>query len=261
MGTLSEGEIEGFVANGYHRLPAAFPRELAAACVDALWTLTGVERGAPSTWIEPVIRVAGSTDPAVVAAINTERLTSAIDDLVGPGAWKPRRLGFGTFPVRFPSDVDPGDCGWHIDGSFGNPPAYRVNFRSKGRALLLLMLFTDVRPDDAPTRIKAGSPADVARALRALDPEGVTFDPWTMAPAALERDTHHAIGDAGDVYLCHPFLVHAATWPHRGRHARFVGQPCIHHPQGEWLGEFDYDDTTTDSPVKRAVREALHSRT
>ena len=25
-----------------------------------------------------------------------------------------------------------------------------------------------------------------------------------------------AVGDAGDVYLCHPFLVHAASYPHTG---------------------------------------------
>jgi hypothetical protein len=26
----------------------------------------------------------------------------------------------------------------------------------------------------------------------------------------------HVTGKAGDIYLCHPFIVHTATWPHRG---------------------------------------------
>ncbi|HYQ17439.1 MAG TPA: phytanoyl-CoA dioxygenase, partial [Polyangiaceae bacterium] len=33
-------------------------------------------------------------------------------------------------------------------------------------------------------------------------------------------------GPAGTVYLCHPFLVHAAQ-PHRGRAPRFIGQPAL----------------------------------
>jgi hypothetical protein len=53
--------------------------------------------------------------------------------------------------VRFPSREDPGDAGWHIDTSFplkdGNANDYfdwRVNVTSKGRALLMLSLFSDV---------------------------------------------------------------------------------------------------------------------
>ena len=33
-------------------------------------------------------------------------------------------------------------------------------------------------------------------------------------------------GDAGTVYLCHPFLVHAAQ-PHRGVRPRFLAQPPL----------------------------------
>ncbi|MGH9271495.1 MAG: phytanoyl-CoA dioxygenase, partial [Ilumatobacteraceae bacterium] len=36
-----------------------------------------------------------------------------------------------------------------------------------------------------------------------------------------------ATGEAGDVYLCHPFLVHAASFPHRGAQPRFMAQPAI----------------------------------
>jgi hypothetical protein len=34
-------------------------------------------------------------------------------------------------------------------------------------------------------------------------------------------------GDAGDVIVCHPFLVHAASWPHTGRHPRIMAQPGV----------------------------------
>ena len=34
-------------------------------------------------------------------------------------------------------------------------------------------------------------------------------------------------GSAGDVYLCHPLLVHSPSWPHRGSGARMLSQPGI----------------------------------
>ena len=256
---LSADEIRRFVTDGSLRLEHAFDRELAAACVAELWTSLDADPNDASTWSEPVSRVAGSISPILLDAINTPRLVGAIDDVVGVGQWQPRSVGYGTFPVRFPSIVDPGDAGWHIDGSFGHPPWYSVNFASRGRALLLLMLFTDVGFDDAPTRIKVGSHLDVARALAETAVDGGPFDVTMRAPAALLRPTVHATGSAGDVFLSHPFLVHAATWPHTGTTPRFIGQPCIHHPEGEWLGGYDYSDFSTPSAVKDAVRLALAS--
>ena len=254
---LSDEEIVRFVADGYVRLDNAFDDKLAAACVAELWSSLAADPHDPSTWTDPVVRILGSGSPLLLEAINTPRLVGAIDDVVGIGQWQARTSGYGTFPVRFPSNTDPGDTGWHIDGSFGDPPWYRVNFASRGRALLLLMLFTDVGLDDAPTRIKAGSHLDVARALAKIPPEGVSFDVTTQAPQALTRPTVYATGSAGDVYLCHPFLVHAATSPHTGTTPRFIGQPCIHHPEGEWLGGYDYTDFSAASAVKDAVRLAL----
>jgi hypothetical protein len=34
-------------------------------------------------------------------------------------------------------------------------------------------------------------------------------------------------GRAGDVFVCHPFLVHAASWPHAGRQPRIMAQPGV----------------------------------
>ena len=85
----------------------------------------------------------------------------------------------GTFPVRFPSPDDPGDAGWHIDVSFGfDEPdfmSWRANVASKGRALLMLFLFSDVGKDDAPTRIRIGSHFDIARQLAPAGEKGLTL--------------------------------------------------------------------------------------
>ncbi len=57
-----------------------------------------------------------------------------------------------------------------------------------------------------------------------------------------------AVGEAGTVYLCHPFLVHAAQ-PHRGTRPRFMAQPPL-MPTGE------FDPTLPPSPVQIAIRRA-----
>jgi hypothetical protein len=41
-----------------------------------------------------------------------------------------------------------------------------------------------------------------------------------------ERELALATGRPGDVYLCHPFLIHAAQ-RHRGREPRFMAQPPL----------------------------------
>lgn len=252
---LSKTAIDRFVVDGFARLDEAFTVEQAEAASAVLLQLAGVDADEPATWPGPVRRVQSTSDPAVTATITTPRLAAALDQLIGRGQWQSRRAGFGTFPIRFPSDADPGDAGWHIDGSFGQPPLYQVEFCSLGRALLLLMLFTEVGPLDAPTRIRVGSHLPVARALRRIDRQ-ITFLPERYAPEVLDLPIELATGAPGTVYLCHPFLVHAATWPHRGTRPRILAQPAIHHPEGPSLGSFDYD-APPDSPVKRAVRLAL----
>jgi hypothetical protein len=47
------------------------------------------------------------------------------------------------------------------------------------------------------------------------------------ARASAARPTELATGQAGDVIVCHPFLVHAASWPHTGRHPRIMAQPGV----------------------------------
>jgi Phytanoyl-CoA dioxygenase (PhyH) len=109
-----------------------------------------------------------------------------------------------------------------------------VNYRSKHRALLLLCLLSDVGPDDAPTRISPGSHLQMPRLLQ---PGGDRGLPGAAAGQNseiplpdLDQDAILAVGEAGDVFICHPFLVHAAGWPHRGREPRFVSQPPISIP-------------------------------
>jgi ectoine hydroxylase-related dioxygenase (phytanoyl-CoA dioxygenase family) len=165
----------------------------------------------------------------------------------------------GLFVIRFPSQGDPGDAGWHIDGSFDVGGEWWVNLRSLGRALLMLFLFTDVGPDDAPTRILVGSHLDIPRVLESLGEGGTHFENVMPAfPHADKRRVALATGNAGDVYLCHPFLVHAASWPHRGTTPRFMAQPELPPVAPLELERADADYSAVEIAIRLGL--GLHQR-
>ena len=105
----------------------------------------------------------------------------------------------------------------------------RVNAGSRARGLLALYLLTDVETDGAPTRLRRGSHLDVPRILAPAGDDGMDWSQAAQqaARASAHRPTVLATGRAGDVFLCHPFLVHAASWPHRGRFPRMIAQPAV----------------------------------
>jgi hypothetical protein len=255
---LTAAQIDAFVADGFVRIDNAFSEATAAACRAILWKAAGVNPDDPKTWTRPVIRLGGFSDEPFRQAANTAVLTTAYDQLVGAGRWVPPG-GLGTFPIRFPSTEDPGDAGWHVDASIaGDDPndffSIRVNILSRGRALLMLFLFTEVDEADAPTRIRVGSHRSFARHIAPQGKAGVSlrqllnegYDWGGAMPEAL------ATGGPGTVYLCHPFLIHSAQ-PHYGTRPRIIAQPPL-MPRGE-LGLERQDSAF--SPVEIAIREAL----
>jgi hypothetical protein len=255
---LTQAQIDAFIADGFVRIDHAFSEETAAACRDILWRDLPVDRNNPSTWTKPVIRLGGYSQAPFRGAANTPVLTAAYNQLVGTGRWLPPG-GLGTFPVRFPSAEDPGDAGWHVDASIaGDDPndffSVRVNINTKGRALLMLFLFTETGPDDAPTRIRVGSHRSFARHIAPHGERGVSVrellnEGYDWAEGLSEA---LATGSPGTVYLCHPFLIHGAQ-PHRGTRPRIMAQPPL-MPREEM--SLDRDDGNY-SPVEIAIRQAL----
>ena len=254
---LSDAQIASFVTDGFVRIDNAFSPEIADECRAILWRDTGVDPADPSTWTKPVIRLGMYAQPPFRAAANTELLHGAYDQLAGKGRWLPPQA-LGTFPVRFPSLDDPGDAGWHVDVSFGFEASdfmeWRANVTSKGRHLLMLFLFSEVGEADAPTRIRVGSHLDIARLLAPAGDAGLTLREMAASDYAEtgHQATALATGSPGTVYLCHPFLVHAAQ-PHRGMHVKFMAQPPLLPAQPLQLQRSDADY----SPVEAAIRTAL----
>lgn len=253
---------ERFIKDGFVRIEGGFSSELAARARGTLWADLEEKRDDPTTWRRPVVRLGNYTEPLFREAANTAALRTAIDALVGQNRWLPCG-SMGTFPVRFPHPDEPGDDGWHIDASFmlpeddpGNFMHWRVNVTSRDRCLLMLFLFSDVGESDAPTRIRVGSHADIARALQPAGDKGMRLgelvDDGVLADRG-ERAEALATGNAGTVYLCHPFLAHAAQ-KHRGREPRFMAQPpLLPREQVRISGRADGEY----SAVEEAIRIAL----
>lgn len=250
---LTQAQIDAFIANGFVRIDNAFSTETAAAARAILWRGTGCDPDDRTTWTKPVVRLGFYHDAPFREAANTALLHTAYDQLTGKDRWI-APPGLGTFPVRFPSDTAPGDDGWHVDVSFGfdNPDfmEWRANVKSDGRALLMLFLLSDVGPQDAPTRIRTGSHRIIARELLPHGEAGATLRQLSADDYASTSDCEEmlATGSAGTVYLCHPFLVHAAQ-PHRGTEPRFMAQPPLVPKTG-------FDPALPPSPVQIAIREA-----
>lgn len=97
--------------------------------------------------------------------------------------------------------------------------------------------------DDCRSEIWAALPESPDDPATWTEPVRRLDSPWTPSDEVL------ATGAAGDVFLCHPFLVHAAQVNHIGR-PRFLSQPGI------MLRE-QFDLTHPTSPVEQAIVDAL----
>lgn len=266
---LTNEQIEQFITRGYVRVEQAFPRELADRCRKILWADTGCDPNDRSTWHKPVVWLPDHSEAPFVQAANTRKLRTAFDQLVGKGRWQPR-FSSGYCVVRFPAHEDAGDTGWHVDSSFpgensdtNDYSTWRINVHSRDRALLMLFLFSDVGEQDAPTRIRSGSHLEVARILAPAGEEGLTgFDLSAQLSVTASCPEVTVTGAAGTVYLCHPFLVHAAQI-NRGSQPRFMTQPPLYP-----VGSFEFadketsliectDKETSSIPIEEAVCRAL----
>ena len=285
--TLTDAQVAGFIEDGYVKLEEAVPRSAALAAQDFLWdrlAAQGVRRDDPATWAEPMVHLKEVYADDVFQACQTPRLTGAIEDLVGRDRWagKGRPTAWGWWPVNFavgadkPWTVPTG--GWHWDGI-----QFRHYVDSPDQGLLLLPMFSETGPRGGGTLIAAGSHRPVARLL-ARHPDGLEIGeaialshrtyPWLAELAGKTKtvpdrvayfmDESHpddtgqplrvveATASPGDVYLCHPFLFHAASQNHSGV-PRFMCNRTT-----SLTGRMNVRALTLDSsPVEISIHQAL----
>jgi len=211
-------DLKAFISDGYAKVEQAAPRSVAEAARAVLWRQLGLSPDDPDRWSASVRWASDLTGEGPFGELlRSPALAAALDRICGTGGWSPRG-SLGNIPVRFPVSPPDDDRGWHIDA---NTPQPDGSWAVTGRphTMLLLTLLSDVGVADAPTRIRVGSHHDVARVL-GPDPVDIAEMGRLVDDATARRAVVHATGEPGDMYVVHPFTVHAAD-EHRGRTPRF----------------------------------------
>ncbi|GII32828.1 phytanoyl-CoA dioxygenase family protein [Planotetraspora mira] len=249
-GRTADVDVERFVADGFLKIEEAFPRAVGDRIRESLWEQIGLSPDRPSEWVKPVIWATDQTGQGPFGeAIRSPKIAAALDQIAGKDGWIPRG-SVGMAPIRFPHPEDAGDTGWHIDQNDPGPDGAWGIVSPRPRTMLVLLLYSEVTEQDAPTRIRVGSHLDTARALEPYGERGLPFHESgpVMDAAGADRPLALATGLPGDAYLCHPFLVHAAQ-PHHGTRPRFMSQIPFFLSEPLRAGE--------STPLSRAVRLGL----
>jgi len=250
MTVLTDAEIEQFMDKGHVLVKAAFPRELVDPALERVWEALPVDRHDQSTWTSRFHHVPQNFDGGPYAASWTDRVHGAFDDLLGAGRWV-GRTAQGWWPVIFPGfdkpPWSPPAEGWHVDGQ-----QFHHHLDSADQALLPIFLWSDIGPGDGGTAVAEGSHKVTARILAAHEPDGLSALELAQLVAAEPRPSVVEVnGEAGDVVLLHPFMLHTGG-PNTGDKVRFITNPCIalHEPM-------DLDNPT--SAVERSIAQVLLS--
>jgi hypothetical protein len=262
---LSPEEIEHFITRGYVVVRGCFTREEAARYTDTLWTRLGYDEHDPSTWAQSSIHMPAHRQ--IDVATFAPRAWRAACELVG-GAdrisrdvpyqwndafivnlWEGTEPPWSTQPRPAWEPASPRSPGWHKDGDF-----FRHFLDSPEQGLLTLVLWSDVAHQGGATFVAADSVAPIAGFL-AERPEGVLPPVLGNSPQYGDLigqcgDFVEATGEVGDVYLLHPFVLHAKSRNHL-RRPRFITNPPLTLAQPL---RFDRPDP---SPVERAVLRGL----
>lgn len=249
---LTSEQREQFLAEGHIIIKGAFPREASLQWVREECARAGYDVDDPQTWRKgyermDLVRHEPLSDYAPAAWQASCDLMGGEDRVKNKPAISLFAMNFkqgADQPFQPPSAASPG---WHKDGWH-----FRHFLDSPEQGLLGIPLFTDVLPQGGATFIAADSVPVVARFL-AAHPEGVGPDDFdTKALLAECHDFREATGEAGDVYLLHPYLLHAVSQNVLQR-PRAITNLCyeLREPMNLNRPDGDY------SPVEAAVLRGL----
>jgi tetratricopeptide (TPR) repeat protein len=269
--SLDAAQIDAFMSDGYVHLRGAFPRELAASIVASAHrrlrenpaTCLPAEQAQreaarrirydaddPSTWPEGRLDIEG--ERRFTISEFSPFAERAVFQLLGDAARVRTRSWTSNLIVQYPvRDLSswipaPEHQSWHLDSP---SPQTRIDELRTG--LLVFIVFSDLQPDSGNSWLALDSPAKVARKLAGA-PEGIDFCS-DHAGCAITRTCERFFeltGEAGDLFLVHPLMLHSASLNPSPR-IRFLGNPMVYmqEPLDPRRAEL--------SPVERLIARAL----
>jgi hypothetical protein len=197
----------------------------------------GVVKGDPETWLAGTYWTGFDSVRSLTSRIVNERLTAALDQLLGEHRWRyPTKWGglLVSPPDPRPAAWTLTDRAWHWD-----PPIHGAT---------LFSLFSNIAPRSGGTLLVEGSgrlltewyanlPPDRPRKLRSLRKQFLASHPFLRRLSGRDNvqndpdDLLHGdsplrvtevTGEAGDVVVAHAGILHAKA-VHSGDEPRFVG--------------------------------------
>lgn len=252
--TLTESDVTHFVERGHIVLRNCFPRELAEEWTDFAYKRLGYAPNDPTTWAVPRIHLP-SMNRAPIQEI-APRAWEAICDLLGgedrlansaPSWGDGFIINFALGAAEAWQPPEARRIGWHKDGDF-----FRHFLDSPEQGLLTIVVWSDIYPKSGGTFVACDSVQHVAQHLYA-HPEGLLPGDGFGTLVGKCKDFVEITGNAGDVVLLHPFILHAASQNPSGR-ARFITNPpvALKEPMN-----FNRDTPDDFSPVELAVLRGL----
>ena len=154
-------------------------------------------------------------------------------------------FGLGADAPWQPPSPDVG--GWHKDGDF-----FRHFLDSPEQGLLTIVVWSDIYPKSGGTFVACDSVQHVAQRLYMNIQKGLLPGGFGQLIDKCE-DFVEITGEAGDVVLLHPFILHAASQNPSGR-ARFITNPPVglREPMN-----FNRENPDDFSPVELGVLHGL----
>jgi hypothetical protein len=136
--------------------------------------------------------------------------------------------------------------GWHIDGDY-----FKRFLDITEQGLLCLIMWSDVGTREGGTFLACDSIPKVARLLLNSS-EGLDPRPFTQLYKECV-DFVEITGRAGDVVLCHPFMIHAPS-PKTKNNVRLLTNPLVSLLEPM---QFNRPDAADFSPVELAILRGL----
>jgi hypothetical protein len=251
---LTDPEVDHFVQYGYVVVKDCFDPAAAQGWIDRAWIRLGYDRDSPEQWVEKRVHLSklasvDARDFAPKAWEAAVQLLGGEDRVELPWLWNDgfiANLGVGDDRPWQPPSAEVG--GWHKDGDF-----FRHFLDSPEQGLLTIVLWTDMHHRGGGTYIAADSVPVIARYL-AEHPEGVLSTEFDFQGLARQcTDFRELTGQAGDVVLMHPYMLHA-TSQNVIKHGRLITNPPIALQQPM---QFDRADAEELSSVERTVLHGL----
>lgn len=261
---LTPDDIDHFIQYGFVKLGGAIDMSTGSPgqqWVEASWTRNGLDPDDPENW--PADKIHMPTRERMSVREMAPRAWAAMAQLAGGEERLKGEMSFGDgFIANYGwgrheawQAPRPEAPGWHKDGD------WFIHFLdSPEQGLLTVVYWSDVEPRGGGTFIAPDSVGVVARYL-AAHPEGV--HPWafpkdthpTNQPHLIRRcvDFREVTGKAGDVFILHPFMLHASSYNHLPK-ARLMTNPCIRLAEPM---RFHRGSLEAQSPIERAILRGL----